>query len=54
MMRNLSKKTFIPRKISKKTVVTTLFLTIIFFIGIDKAISKKFNHFTNPAIIRER
>ena len=54
MMRNLSKKTFIPRYINKKTVITEIISIITSFIGIDKAISKKFNHFTNPVIIQQR
>jgi hypothetical protein len=43
MIRNLSKKTFNQKIFDKKPAKNELFAIIIYFIGIDNAITKKFN-----------
>ncbi len=43
MIRNLSKKTFNQKIFDKKPVKKQLFTIVIYFIGIDNAITKKFN-----------
>ena len=43
MIRNLSKKTFIQKIFDKKAAKTQLLTIAMYFIGIDNAITKKFN-----------